>query len=116
MSPSAYGPAPEVTVLVIVRPGSPTGEVTVLGGVVIGVGVGLPGVAGGVPVAVAVFTTLPAVTSAGVTSWVAVQVVVAPALSVPGSAIGAQVPSTAFGSFTVTLLIGRPPVFSTTRL
>ncbi len=109
MSPSAYGPAPEVTVLVIVRPGSPTGEVTVLGGVV----TGAPP-PDGVPVASAVFTTVPAVTSPGVTTCVAGQVVVAPAASVPGSAIGAQVPSTAFGSITVTPVMATLPVLVTT--
>ena len=39
-----------------------------LGGVVIGVGVGLVGVAGGVPLAVALLCTLPAATSAAVTT------------------------------------------------
>ena len=86
-----------------------------LGGVVTGGGFGLPGVEGGVPVAVAAFTTLPAVTSAAVTTCVAGQVVVAPAASVPGSAIGAQVPSTAFGSLTVTFCIAVVPGLDTTR-
>ena len=39
-----------------------------LGGVVIGVGVGLVGVTGGVPLAVALLCTLPAATSAAVTT------------------------------------------------
>ena len=92
----------------MVRPGAAVGEVTVEGGVVSG----LP--LGGVPVAVAAFTTLPAVTSAGVTTCVAGQVVVAPTASVPGSAIGAQAPSTAFGSLTVTVVIATLPVLVTT--
>ena len=44
------------------------GVSTSLGGVTTGVGVGLPGVAGGVPLAVALLCTVPAATSAAVTT------------------------------------------------
>src|SRR5690606_12064121 len=58
-------------------------------GGVTGVGVGLSGVARGVPSAVALLCTLPAVTSAALTVYVAVQVIVASAVSVvPGQLTG----------------------------
>ena len=68
VSPCAYGPL-EVTDLTTVIAGACAIGVSItLGGVVIGVGVGLVGVAGGVPLAVALLCTLPAATSAAVTT------------------------------------------------
>ncbi len=58
-------------VLVTTTAGAIVGESTSLGGVVIG-----PPPPGGVPLAVALLCTLPAITSAAVTTCVAAQVVV----------------------------------------
>ena len=68
MLPSAYGPV-EVTDLTTVSAGDcATGVSISLGWVTTGVGVGLVGVTGGVPLAVALLCTLPAFTSACVTT------------------------------------------------
>ena len=71
---------------------------------------------GVVPDAVAVFTTLPPVTSAAVAVWLAGHVIDAPGASEATGIVGEHVPTTAFGSFTVTFVNGAVPVFVVTML
>src|SRR5690606_25325589 len=114
VSPSEYGPV-EVTVLTMPRPGFCWIGVSVsLGGGVSGGGVGPSGGVGGWPVVVALLSTSPASTSAGVTACVAAQVSVAFGASVAGCA-GVHTPSTAFGSLIETPVSVTSPVLVASR-
>ncbi len=86
-----------------------------IGVVVVSVSVtsaGTPGPAGGVPCAVAVFTTVPAASSAAVTTYgSAVQLATAPGASV----VGVHTTFVSFGSSTRTELSGTLPVLVTVK-